>query len=329
MSLIRNTLGKIRNANVAKGEDIGLDRGAQQGRQRTINADGSYNIKRITGDTLNLELFHWLINTSWKHYWIAVFLFYGGVNVIFATIYLLIGVEFIYGIVPADGMNDFLHCFFFSNQTFTTVGYGGMHPVGLASSWVASLEAFVGLMSFALATGTLYGRFSRATSAIKYSKNALIAPFRDGISFQFMVANQKKSNLMELEVTSNFSWVDKSTEQPIRQFTPLKYDVSKIAMFPTSWTIVHAINEESPFYGMRLQDMIEAEIEVFILIKGFDESYSQTIYSRSSYTAKDFVFGGKFIRPFYVDESGMLVMDLTKVGNWEKVEIENAVTVLN
>jgi inward rectifier potassium channel len=75
--------------------------------------------------------------------------------------------------------------------------------------------------------------------------------------------------------------------------------------------------------------MIDAEIEVFILIKGFDESYSQTIYSRSSYTAKDFVFGGKFIRPFYVDESGMLVIDLTKVGDFEKVEIEKLLPSLN
>lgn len=329
MSLLRNGLGRMRNASQAKGEDIGLDRGAQQGRKRTINADGSYNMKRITGDNLNLELFHWLINTSWKHYWIAVFLFYGAVNVIFASIYLLIGIEFIYGIVRVDGVSDFLHCFFFSNQTFTTVGYGGMHPVGWASSWVASLEAFVGLMSFALATGTLYGRFSKAKAHLKYSKNALIAPFKEGISFQFMVANQKKSNLMELEVTSNFSWVDKGLEIPTRQFTPLKYDVSKIAMFPTSWTLVHPINEESPLYGMSLQDMIDAEIEVFILIKGFDESYSQTIYSRSSYTFNDMIFGGKFIRPFHVDESGMLVMDLTKVGEWEKVEIENSVAILN
>ena len=279
-------------------------------------------MRRIARDAFDFELYHWIINTSWKNYWIAVFAFYASMNFLFATAFYYLGTQNIAGISSSDSISDFLQCFFFSNQTFTTVGYGGMHPTGLASSWVASMEAFIGLMSFALATGTLYGRFSKPSSRILYSKNAIIAPFREGAAFQFMVANERSSNLMELEVTSNFSWIDSSTENPNRQFLQLKYEVSKIAMFPTSWTLVHVINEESPMYGMTLQAMKDAEVEIFILIKGFDESYSQTIYSRSSFTAKDIVFGAKFVRPFFVDETGMLVLDLRKVGEYEKMEME-------
>jgi inward rectifier potassium channel len=322
MSKIRDRINRNRNR-----LDIGLDHSAESGRQRTINLDGTYNIKRITGDTLDFDLYHWLINTSWKHYWIVVFLFYGIVNGIFALAYYAIGMDSIGGIIQGDSMHDFLQCFFFSNETFTTVGYGGLHPTGIATSFVASLEAFLGLMSFALATGTLYGRFSRPRPRIKFSPNAIIAPFGEITAFQFMIANQRTSNIMELEATVNFSWVDKEGGDSYRRFKALNLELSKIAMFPTSWTINHVIDEESPMYGMCAEDFVSKEVEAFVTLKGFDETYSQTVYIRMSYTAKDLIYGAKFQRPFYVGETGQLVMDLRKVGSYDLVPMPERIHV--
>ena len=318
MSLIRDAYKRNKNK-----EEIGLDHGAQSGRQRTINRDGTYNIRRITGDTINFELYHWLINTSWKHYWIVVFLFYGSVNFIFAVAYYLIGNIHISTIQSSpDAISDFMQCFFFSNQTFTTVGYGGMYPTGLLSSWVASIEAFIGLMTFALATGTLYGRFSRATSKVVFSRNAIITPTTNQhIAFQFMAANKRTSNLMEMEATVNFSWVNTENGEKFRQFKLLNLELAKIAMFPTSWTVNHIIDEESPLYGMTYEDIKEKEVEVFVTLRGFDETYSQLVYSRMSYTASDVVYGAKFQRPFYVGEDGRLVMDIPKVGSYDLVDL--------
>ena len=316
MSKLRDRINRNKNK-----LDIGLDHDAQQGRQRTINLDGSFNIRRITGETIDFDLFHWLINTSWGHYWLAVFLFYGVVNALFALMYYMIGTQHIAGIAQEDMMSDFMHCFFFSNQTFTTVGYGGMHPVGMLTSWVASIEAFSGLMSFALATGTLYGRFSKARTKIKFSPNAIIAPSGDLNALQFMIANQRSSNIMDLEATVNFSWIDKEAEGSFRRFKQLNLELSKIAMFPTSWNINHIIDPESPLYGMNYEDMKEREIEVFITLKGFDETYSQVVYIRMSYTAKDVIYGAKFQRPFYVGSDGILIMDLRKVGSYDLVPV--------
>lgn len=316
MSLIRDRINKNRNR-----LDIGLDHSAEKGRQRTVNLDGSYNIKRITGDTLDFDLYHWLITTSWKNFWIVVFFFYGIVNGLFAVVYYAIGIDAIGGVIHMDKLHDFLQCFFFSNETFTTVGYGGLHPTGVATSFVASLEAFLGLMSFALATGTLYGRFSKPRPKIKFSANAIIAPFGEQTAFQFMIANQRNSNIMELEATVNFSWVDKSEGDSYRRFKLLNLELSKIAMFPTSWKINHVIDEESPMYGMTGQDLLDREIEAFITLKGFDETYSQTVYIRMSYTAKDLIYGAKFQTPFYVGETGQLIMDLRKVGSYDIVAL--------
>jgi inward rectifier potassium channel len=324
MSKLRDRIERNRNRNRL---DIGLDREAQKGRQRTINLDGTYNIKRITGDRIDFDMYHWMITTSWKHYWIVVFIFYGSVNVLFALIYYMLGADSIGGITHTDSLHVFLDCFFFSNETFTTVGYGALHPNGVVPSFLASLEAFLGLMSFALATGTLYGRFSRPKPRIKFSANAIIAPFGEGTAFQFVIANQRTSNIMELETIVNFSWVDKSEGEGYRRFKALNLELSKIAMFPLSWTINHIIDEESPMYGMTAADFIEKEVEAFITLKGFDETYSQTVYIRMSYTAKDLIYGAKFQRAFHVGEDGQQIMDLRKVGNYDLVSMPAPVEV--
>lgn len=323
MSLIRNAIKRARN-----GEDIGLDQGGQRGRQRTINRDGTYNMERITGRLFgNFYLYHWLITTSWKNFWFFAFAYYGIMNLLFAIIFYAIGSQYLEGMPVHDPFGEFLYCFFFSSQSFSTVGYGGIHPVGTLTNIVATIEAFVGVMTFAVSTGTLYGRFSRPVSNIKYSEKIIIAPFNDITGMQFMVANQLASTLMEMEAKVNISWVeDEGDGKTIRRFSPAKLEFEKIAMFPTSWVINHPIDEESPLYGKTAEELIKIDLEVFVLLKGFDDVFSQTIYSRQSYKADQFVFGAKFRRPFDINEEGKLTMDLTKVGDYDQVNIPNHVS---
>ncbi len=318
MSKIRKAIDRMR-----AGEDLGIDRTAQKGRQRTINADGSYNMERRTGRVLgNFYLYHWLITASWRHYWLVVFGFYGIMNVIFATIYFAIGVDQLSGAEGATPAIRLMHCFFFSAQSFTTVGYGGIFPVGRLANLVATLEAFTGLMTFALATGTLYGRFSRPVSNIKYSKNAIIAPYKDITGMQFMVANEMSSSLMEMEARVNISWSeDDGSGQAIRKFAQLNLEIDKIALFPTSWILNHPIDEESVLYARSPEEIKKMDLEIFVLLKGFDDIFSQTIYSRHSFMAADFIYGAKFRKPWAINNEGRIVMDLTKVGEYDLVEL--------
>ena len=320
MSKIRKIIDRMKS-----GEDIGLDRTAQEGRQRSINPDGSYNVERKTGRLFgNFNPYHWVITTSWTYYFFIVLGFFLFVNVLFATAYYFIGVEQLIGI-PLTTENEFsvwLYCFFFSAQSFTTVGYGGIHPIGEVANFFAIIEAFIGLMTFALATGTLYGRFSRPVAKIKYSPNVLIAPFKGGHAMQFMVANSLKSSLVEVEVRVILSWVDKEAGQSaVRKFQQVNLEIDKIAMFPTSWILNHPIDEESALFNKSLEDIQTMDFEVFVLLKGFDDIFSQTIYSRYSFMSKSFVWGGKFKKPFYVNEQGRLVMDLRKVGEYDSVPL--------
>lgn len=318
MSKLRDAINRIR-----PGEDIGLDRTGVKGRQRTINADGSYNMERITGRFLgNFYLYHWLITTSWKNFWLFAFFYYGSMNFLFAAIYFMLGPETLGGMQGDDPLTQFMYCFFFSAQSFTTVGYGGLHPISKVSNIVATMEAFIGVMTFAVATGTLFGRFSKPISRIKFSGNAIIAPFKDITGLQFMVANEMDTMLMDVEARVNLSWVeDEGNGKNIRRFQQAKLEIEKIAMFPTSWVINHPIDEDSALYGKTEAEMREMDVEIFVLLKAFDDVFSQTIYSRQSYMSSQFVYGAKFRRPFEVNAAGKIVMDLTKVGDYDKVEL--------
>lgn len=91
---------------------------------------------------------------------------------------------------------------------------------------VATVEAALGLMGFALATGILYARFSRPMSAFLFSRNMLISPYREGKGLMFRLTNPKKNELIEAEVQVVLSMINESTGQ--RFFRPLDLELKKI-----------------------------------------------------------------------------------------------------
>ena len=134
--------------------------------KRIINPDGSFNVKKQHSGFNPRDIYHFLVNLSWTNFFLIIFAGYFLVNLMFGTVYYIIGVENIRNAVDKLPMQSFLNAYFFSVQTFTTVGYGGMVPTGLPANFVASIEAIIGLLGFAVATGLLYGRFSRPSARI-------------------------------------------------------------------------------------------------------------------------------------------------------------------
>ena len=136
--------------------------------RRMINADGSYNVVRKGSSEGIRDIFKYLVEITWFKFFIILFSGYILFNLFFTAVYLLFGFENIIGIDPNND-SVFFQVFFFSIQTFTTVGYGTLAPLGFSTQAVAAIEAFVGFLSFSLATGLLYGRFSRPQSKLKFA----------------------------------------------------------------------------------------------------------------------------------------------------------------
>ncbi len=306
--------------------------------KRLINPDGTYNYKRVGlpfYETFNI--FHFLITAKWWQLMVVIILWYSLVNVLFVSLYYAFGVDQLMGMIYKTDNEKFWEVYFFSAQTLTTVGYGRLNPVGFSASAIASFEALVGLMSFALITGILYARFSKAPAIVIFSKKAIIAPFawqgHEITAVMFRIANAYNSSLMNMKAQMTVSLLDFDTldgsGQPIRRFLPVALERDTITFFPSTWTIVHPIDENSPFYGMNETDFRKTMPEVMILVSGFDETFDQNIFGRYSYSTDEIEWGAKFQRVFGFDTEGQATVDLSLLDTYEKKEVDALIPVLD
>jgi inward rectifier potassium channel len=303
-------------------QDIGLSSKYASRTQRLMNRDGNFTItKKGLPFFDSFNLYHWLIRISNLKFFTIVILFYLIANIIFATFYFLNGVENL-GVTSSESNFDkFLTSFFFSTQTITTVGYGRINPLNLTANVIASVESLLGLLAFALATGLLYGRFSRPIANIIFSDCAVITPFEGITALQFRTANKHKSQLTDAIVQVVYSPLVKTGDSEKRKFYNLKLEYHKINFFSSAWTVNHLINEESPLYGLTENDFQESEAELLILLKAFDETFAQTVNTRYSYRFDEIIWGAKFKNIFLIDEDGKLNILLDLISDYENVNI--------
>lgn len=272
--------------------DLGIGNKVLDSDQRIVTKEGKFNIERRGISFFkSFSIYHYLISISWLKFCSLILMAYLLVNIFFALLYLAGGVENFEGIEINNTLDLFLNVFFFSTQTFTTVGYGRINPVGVYPNIISSIESLTGLLSLALATGLLYGRFSRPVAKIIYSDNAIIAPFKGLNAFQFRIANMKNDHdMIDVETEVILS----KEQNNSRKFYNLKLEYRKINFFNASWTINHIINEESPVYGLSEKDLKDSDCEFLILIKGYDNTFAQYVNSRYSYRYDELIWGASF-----------------------------------
>ncbi len=273
---------------------------------RLVNPDGSNNLrKRGIPIWERTSIYHTLLRMSRPMFFLAIFLFYTTANFFYATMYLLAGMENLTGVDSGRGwFNNFMEAFFFSCQTLTTVGYGRVAPTGLLANIIASSESLLGILSFALATGLIYGRFSRPRAYLVFSPNILVSPFRDGKALMLRVATYKNNHLTDVEAQMTLALHVKENDKVVTKFYPLPLDISKINSLALSWTIVHKIDEDSPLFHYTRALVAETKMEVIVNIKAFDDHFSNIVQQRTSYSWTQVIYGAKFLPMFERAESG-------------------------
>jgi inward rectifier potassium channel len=176
----------------------------------------------------------------------------------------------------------------------------------------------VGLMGFALATGLLFGRVSKPSAKIAFSEKMLVAQYQDHTSLQFRVVNRRPNVLIELEASLILMTVEGPTGQRARKFQNLPLERERVNFFPLTWTVVHPIEESSPLYGKTPAELEELQAEVLILIKGFDDTFSQSVNARYSYRYDEMEWGARFSPAFYINDAGQIVLEVDQVGKFER-----------
>jgi inward rectifier potassium channel len=266
---------------------------------RFITKNGNANVKKSgIGLFEGISWYHTMLNIPRWKFMVIIFIFYFLVNFVFASLYFGIGVNHLNGVTATTTIEQFGQAFFFSIQTFTTVGYGHISPSGFLTSLTAAIEALFGLLSFAIATGLFYGRFSKPKAFIRFSTHAVIAPYKEGTALMFRLTPFINANLTDAEAKVTLGMILEEEGKKVNKFYTLDLEMSKVNSLTLSWTVVHPITEYSPLYNCKAEDFKAIEGELMVYVKVFDDMFSTTVAKRTSYSFDEIVYGAKFVTMF-------------------------------
>jgi inward rectifier potassium channel len=311
------SLSKRINPFLKTNNDTGFSNTGNINGGRFINRNGTFNLNKKGWPFWDrFSVYYTMISMpSWKFIMIIILTFIG-INLLYTFAYVLLGAGEFTGLIYSSGWNYFKEIYFFSTETFTTVGYGRVNPVGDGANLVAAIEAMSGFLSFAIATGLIYGRFARPRAHLAFSDFAIIAPYRDKTGLMFRFACYKEHHaLTDVTVQVNLAMLLQENGQTVYKYYDLPLERSKIESLPMNWTVVHPIDELSPLLGFTAEDMKAADVEIYVLVRGFNDVYSNTVLQRTSYTYNEIEMNRRFI-PMYQETENGTVLELNKLSQF-------------
>ncbi|HET6347521.1 MAG TPA: ion channel [Candidatus Krumholzibacteria bacterium] len=289
--------------------------------QRLLNRDGTFNARRRgVRSTQTWSPYHDLLNMSWSRFTLAVVGLFLGLNLVFALAFALCGPGAISGPNASTFGSRLLECFFLSAQTLSTVGYGHLAPASTAANIIAVVEMFFGFLMYAIAAGLAFARFSRPMAKIVFSDRAVVAPYGDATALMFRFANTRKNQLVEVQVKVLFSMLEVVGGEPARRYFQLDLERERVAFIPLHLTVVHPITAASPLHGLSREDMARGSAELLVLVTAMDETFSQTVHARTSYTHAEIEFGSRFATVLTLGDDGVVEVDLQRFHELERVQ---------
>jgi inward rectifier potassium channel len=189
------------------------------------------------------------------------------------------------------------------------------------------MEAMSGFLSFAVATGLIYGRFAKPKSHIVFSDRALIAPFQERSALMFRLASYKDNhNLTSAEIKVNLAMQQEVNGKMTYQFFELDLERSKVDTLMMNWTVVHPITENSPLNGFSPDDYRTADVEVYVQVRGYDDVYSTNVIQRTSYTYDEIIFDAKFISMYHESEDRRTtILELDKLSAYKTLTTQETI----
>jgi inward rectifier potassium channel len=143
----------------------------------------------------------------------------------------------------------------------------------------------------------------------------------------FRVAHTKKHVLNNVDAQVIIAMNVDEGNGNIRRFYPLTLELNTINFLSLTWTIVHAIDEKSPLWGMNQTDIAESNAEIMLLLKGFDDTFSQDVHKRSSYMHHEIVWGAKYVSLLNNVQNGITIIDLSRINDYDRVELNEVALV--
>ena len=296
--------------------DLGFGTVVTRGsRQRLLNQDGTFNVRRTGLSRLAVvNVYHTLLAMSWTTCLMLILLLYFLSNVVFGLLYSTIGDGALVDTSAEPLVSGFVRGFFFSVQTFATIGYGTIHPVGIIPNLLVTIESYYSLLANALITGLVFARFARPTAKILFSQIAVIAPYRGISGLMVRLVNGRSNQLIEVHATVMYSRFVEEHGRTVRRFDSLGLEREKVSFLPLAWTVVHPITPGSPLYGVTHDALVHSDAEILVLITATDETFAAVVHTRSSYKPDEIRIGYKFANLYNeVEDDEPISIDIRKL----------------
>lgn len=281
-----------------------IPRGARRARSQSVN----YSFWVVGNKrTPFRDAYHSYLRLPW---WASIGLIFIALflaNLVFAAVYFQIGG------VEGVKTGSFFDALSFSVQTMATIGYGVMNPESPSAQTTMIVESLVGIIIVALATGLVFAKFSQAAGRMRFSRYAVITNHEGKQTLMFRCGNERSNVIVEatLHVIASFATVTAEGRSFYKMIdVPLVRD--RMAGLRRGWTVMHVIDEKSPFYGMDSAALAKADCELEITLMGFDDVTMQTVHTMHIYTDQDIRFGHRLVDSMRLLPNGDVLLDLTK-----------------
>ena len=211
------------------------------------------------------------------------------------------------------GPREPLPAFFFSIETFATVGYGDLHPQTTYGHAVASVEMFVGLFLSALLTGLIFARFSRPRARFVFADVVTVHGHEGRPTLVVRVANGRRSLIVN---ASAKLWLIRSRVSregvSSRGFEELALQRAENPVFVLSWSLFHVIDDASPLAELSGADLLADGALLVLSLTGHDESASQQVLGRRTYAAEQVRWNHRYVDIIGTEPGGGTVVDYTR-----------------
>jgi inward rectifier potassium channel len=255
--------------------------------------------------------YHLMLSVSWKIFFLSIGAIYLCLNAIFALLYLLGGDS-----VAGARVGSFEDAFFFSVQTFASIGYGVMSPKTPYAHMIVTLEAIMSLLTIAIVTGLSFSRFSRPTARVIFSQNALITHYNGTPTLIIRAANARHNQIVEAQAQLYFTRDEETIEGTrMRRFYALSLSRSHTPSFMLSWNIMHTIDHSSPLHHITTEQFRECGGQLILSIAGVDETVNYNIHVRRTYDVNEMLWDHHFVDIIYTDEVGDRYIDYNNFHN--------------
>ena len=241
-----------------------------------------------------------------------------------------------------EQVDDFTSAFYFSVETQQTIGYGGRQVTTkcVIAGFILQLQSLAGNLIDCILLGLIFSKIIRPIKRAKtvvFSKNILVGKRGGKMCLMFRLIDLRESQIVESHVRLQLfhPFEENGRRHPYyQQDLEVQYDWLShsdkqdqlFILLPL--TIIHIIDEKSPFYNLTPEKLSIAKFELIAVLDGIVESTGMNTQAKTSYLPNEILWGYDFVNVIsdnnFDEETGKFWVDFTKHDQMFEIDLANS-----